>query len=203
MPRPVPVGRLSGREVRCLLLPYPHACLPPPAHDPAYRFDLRGGGRAEPDLVHRLAYVVRREPFEHPRGVQPPQRAPGAEREEFHTQLPRALATVQPPHFTHPHLAVAPGLPLVGVRDLDLHHQIRRDVLEVGVGLRLPFGEGRQIPSGAFADVELAVRLHPRAGRLAPTPQTGAAQPPCRAGENAARGLHDVVQDPGQVVMEA
>ena len=130
----------------------------------------------------------RREPLQHHRRIEPARRAAGTERKELHPQLPRALAAVQPPHFAYPHLAVAFGLPLVGVRDLDLHHQVRRDALEPGVGRRLPFGEGREIAPGPLAHVELAVRLHSRTGRLVLLAHPGAAQPPRRAGEDAARG---------------
>ena len=58
---------------------------------------------------------------------------------------------MQPPRLTHTHLAVASGLPFVGVSDLDLHHRIRGDAFEPGVGLCLPFGEGREIDPGPLA----------------------------------------------------
>ena len=187
--------------VRRLLLAHPHAGAPPPAHDPGHRLRLFVPGLAEAHPFHRLADVVRRQPFEHHRGVEVARRAPGPEGEELRTQLPRALAPVHPPQLPHPHLPVAFGLARIGVRDLDLHHQVRGATFDEGVGRRVAFGEGREVVPGPLADVERAVGLHSRAGRLPPPPKPGAADALDGAGDGAPRGVHDVAEDLGQVLV--
>ena len=110
---------------------------------------------------------------------------------------------MQTPQLPYPHLAVTFGLAFVGVRDLDLDDQIGRGTFDEGVEGRVPFGEGREVVPGPLADVERAIGLHPRAGRLAPTPKPGAADALHGAGDDASRDFHDVAEDPGQVAMEA
>ena len=87
------------------------------------------------------------------------------------------------------------------MRDLDLHHQIGRSPFDEGEGGCISFGAGRVEASGALADVERAVGLHPGAGRLAPPAKPGAADTLHGAGDGAPRSLHDVVENPGQVFM--
>ena len=65
-------------------------------------------------------------------------------------------------------------------------------------------GSGRPaplLPPRTHADVERAIRLHTRTGRLVRPAQTGAAELSCRTGEDESRGFHEVVEDRGQVLM--
>ena len=128
---------------------------------------------------------------------------PGLRARNSARQLPRAPAAVQPPQLPYLHLPVALGLARVGARDFDLDHQIGRGVLDEGFGAASPpFGQGREIASGALADVERAVWLHPCAGRLASPAKSGTAEPLRRTGEGTPRGVHDVIEDLGQVLVE-
>ena len=70
-------GRTHSNGVRRLLLAHPHAFALPPAHDPGHCLGLLVEGQAEAHPLHRLANVLRREPFENLRGVEPARRSPG------------------------------------------------------------------------------------------------------------------------------
>ena len=87
------------------------------------------------------------------------------------------------------------------MRDLDLDHQVGSGAFDEGVGCLHPFGESRAKVPGVLAEIERAVGLHPRAGRIAPPPKTGAAQHFHRTGEIFARDIHDVVEVVGQLLM--
>ena len=70
------------RGVQLPLLAHPQAHDLPPAHDPGHRLLALVAGLAEPHFFHRLAHVVRREPFEHLRSVELARRTPGVQSEK-------------------------------------------------------------------------------------------------------------------------
>ena len=124
--------------------------------------------------------------------------APGTQGEEVRAQLPRPLAAMQPPQLPHPHPAVAFGLALVGVRDLDLRHQVRRDTLDAGIEGLIPRVARPEAASGALRRRRTGSRAPSRAGRFAAPPKPGAADSLRCTGGRAPGDVHDTVQDPGQ-----
>ena len=76
-------------------------------------------------------------------------------------------------------------------------------MFKVGVGLRCPLDEGGSIRRRPLADVEGAVGLHPRSGRIASPAKAGGEKPFRRASESAGGDVHDVHEYAGEIVMEA
>ena len=168
-----------------------------------HRLRALAAGECAPDSLHRLADIGRLKARDHLRGDERPGRAARFQREELRADLLRVAAGAYPPQLPHPDITVALDLAFVDVRDLDLDHQVGSGVFEVGVGLRFPFDDGGSIPPRTLADVEGAVRLHPRAGRLASAAEAGG-EKPFRGATECLRGdVHDVHEYAGEIVMEA
>ena len=158
---------IPGVSRRLLANPY-HVVLAPLNHA-FHRLRPIVAGLTVPHPFRRLAHVVRREPLEHLRGVEPARRAPGTQGEELRPELPRLPGAAQPPQLPHSQLGVAFGLACVHVRDLDLDYQVGRGGFDEGFGGLHPFGaRGAEVP-GALAEVERAVGFHPCAGGIAPS----------------------------------
>ena len=161
------------------------------------------GRQAEPHAVHRLADVFGGEPREDYRGGKRARLHPRSQGEELHAQVAGALAAVQAPELPHAQVAVAGDLPFVGVRDLGLDHEIGRRALEERLRRLLTLRQRGPIAPRALADVEGAVRFHAGPRGVAGPAQARAAQAPRGTRDRAARRVHDVVENDGQVVVEA
>ena len=173
------------------------------ADDPGHCLDSLGDGPAQADRLHRLAHVGRREAVQDLRCRKEPRRRVRPQGEKVDPQLPRALASPQPPQLPHAELSVASDLALVDAGDLDLHRQVRAHPLHEGVGGGFSLHERRPIRFRAFADVERAVGLQPGIGRVAAPAEAGGADALRRAAERIRGEVHEVLDDPGQIVMEA
>ena len=123
--------------------------------------------------------------------------------EKVDSNFLRALASPQPPQLPHSKLSVAFDLALVDAGDFDLHRQIRAHPLHEGVGGGLSLHERRPIRFRAFADVERAVGLQPGIGGVPVPPEAGGADALRRPAERTRGEVHEVLDDPGQIVMEA
>ena len=151
---------------------------------------------------HGLADIVGREASENVGGSKRLRGRSGTESEELRARNAGTCRVLQQPEFPHAQIGVALDLALIGARDLDLHHQIGCVFVEERIGGFLPGGERRAIGPGPFTDVERAVRFHARAGREARLSKTRGKEPLHRAGERARGNVHDVIEDPGQLLVE-
>ena len=118
--------------------------------------------------------------------------------EEVRPQVARPLAAVQAPELAHADLAVAFDPALVGVRDLDLDHEVERRAFDERCGRGFVLDRRRAIPPGPLVEVEGAVRLHPRARRLVPPADARAAE----SLRDVRRRVHDIVEDPRQILVQ-
>ena len=103
----------------------------------------------------------------------------------------------------HPELGVASDLAFVGVRDLDLHHEIGSGAFHVSIGRAFALDEGVAVAPGTLAEIESRVGLHSGAGRLARPSQASVAKPLRCASESAPCLVHDAAEELGQILVKA
>lgn len=125
--------------IRRPLFTHPYAGPLPSIHDSGYRVRTLIACLAGLRLLDRRTHVLRRQPFQYLRRLEQPRRAPRIQREKLRPELPGIPVPMQVPKLPHAHRRVAFGLPLVGVGDLHLHHQVWSDTLDVGVDGRFPW----------------------------------------------------------------
>ena len=154
------------------------------------------------DAFDGLADIRRSEPRQDHRRLQPTGRRSPAERQEVRPEPLSPALAAEPPNLPRAEVGVPNDLALVDVGDLDLDDQVRAVLREEGVRRLLALRHGPQIGAGALPHIEGAVRLHAGAAGLSFPAQSNAPQFGGGAAERARGGVHDVVEDPGQPLVE-